>query len=42
VRGPDPEDREVLVFHIRDGKVQEVWQYIEDQCAYDESSPRSC
>jgi uncharacterized protein len=30
------EDREVLVFHIRDNKVVEVWQYIEDQYAYDE------
>jgi ketosteroid isomerase-like protein len=30
------EDREVLVFHPRDGKVVEVWQYIEDQYAYDE------
>jgi ketosteroid isomerase-like protein len=30
------EDREVLVFHIRDGQVAEVWQYIEDQYTYDE------
>ena len=30
------EDREILVFHIRDGKVVEVWQYIENQYAYDE------
>ena len=30
------EDREVLVCHVRDGKVVEVWQYIEDQYAYDE------
>jgi ketosteroid isomerase-like protein len=30
------EDREVLVFHVRDGKVVEVWQYIADQYAYDE------
>jgi len=30
------EDREALVFHIRDGKVVEVWQYIADQYAYDE------
>src|SRR5215211_7009530 len=30
------EDREVLVFHVRDGKVVEAWQYIEDQYAYDE------
>ena len=29
------EDREVLVFHPRDGKVVEVWQYVEDQYAYD-------
>jgi archaeosine-15-forming tRNA-guanine transglycosylase len=25
------EDREVLVFHLRDGKVVEVWQYLENQ-----------
>jgi ketosteroid isomerase-like protein len=30
------EDREVLVFHIGDGKVVEVWQYIENQYTYDE------
>jgi ketosteroid isomerase-like protein len=30
------EDREVLVSHIRDGKLVEVWQYIENQYAYDE------
>jgi ketosteroid isomerase-like protein len=30
------EDREVLVSHIRDGKIVEVWQYIENQYAYDE------
>jgi ketosteroid isomerase-like protein len=30
------EDREVLVFHLRDGKVVEVWQYIENQYTYDE------
>jgi uncharacterized protein len=30
------EDREVLVFHVRDGRIVEVWQYIEDQYAYDE------
>jgi ketosteroid isomerase-like protein len=29
-------DREVLVFHVRDGKIVEVWQYIEDQNTYDE------
>jgi hypothetical protein len=29
-------DREVLVFHPRDGKVVEVWQYIDDQYTYDE------
>ena len=29
------EDCEVLVFHLRDGKVVEVWQYIEDQYSYD-------
>jgi ketosteroid isomerase-like protein len=29
-------DREVLVFHVRDNKVVEAWQYIEDQYAYDE------
>jgi hypothetical protein len=26
----------VLVFHIGDGKVTEVWQYIENQYTYDE------
>jgi uncharacterized protein len=36
------EDREVLVFHIRDGRVVEVWQYIQDQYAYDEFFSRSC
>ena len=30
------DDREVLVFHVRDGTVVEVWQYLEDQYAYDE------
>jgi ketosteroid isomerase-like protein len=30
------EDREALVFHIRDGKVVEAWQYIENQYTYDE------
>jgi hypothetical protein len=25
----------VLVFHLRDGKVTEVWQYLEDQYTYD-------
>jgi ketosteroid isomerase-like protein len=30
------EDREVLVFHVRDRSVVEVWQYIEDQYTYDE------
>jgi ketosteroid isomerase-like protein len=30
------EDREVLVFHVRDNKVVEAWQYLEDQYAYDE------
>jgi ketosteroid isomerase-like protein len=30
------EDREVLVCHVRDGKIAEVWQYVEDQYAYDE------
>jgi len=29
------EDREVLVFHLRNGKVTEVWQYLEDQYTYD-------
>src|ERR687898_2808987 len=27
------EDREVLVFHVRDDKVVEAWQYIENQYA---------
>jgi len=30
------EDREVLVFHIRDSKVTEVWQHVENQYTYDE------
>ncbi len=30
------EDREVLVCHVRDGKVVEVWQYVQDQYTYDE------
>jgi len=30
------EDREVLVVHIRDGKIIEVWQHLEDQYTYDE------
>jgi ketosteroid isomerase-like protein len=30
------EDREVLVFHIRGGKVTEVWQHLENQYSYDE------
>jgi ketosteroid isomerase-like protein len=30
------EDREVLVFHLRDGRIVEVWQYLENQYAYDE------
>jgi uncharacterized protein len=30
------EDHEVVVFHIRDAKVVDVWQYIQDQYAYDE------
>jgi uncharacterized protein len=34
--GQTLEDREVLVFHIRDGKVVEVWQYLENQYTYDE------
>ena len=29
-------DREVLVFHVRDSRVVEVWQYLENQYAYDE------
>jgi uncharacterized protein len=29
-------DREVLVVHIRDGKIIEVWQHLEDQYTYDE------
>jgi ketosteroid isomerase-like protein len=29
-------DREVLVFHVRDGKVVEVWQYLQDQYTWDE------
>jgi hypothetical protein len=33
------EDREVLVFHIRDGKVIEVWQYLENQYTTTNSSP---
>jgi uncharacterized protein len=30
------EDHEVVVFHVRDDKVVEAWQYIENQYAYDE------
>ena len=30
------EDREVLVFHIGDGGVVAVWQYLENQDTYDE------
>jgi uncharacterized protein len=30
------EDREVLFCHVRDGRIAEVWQYVEDQYAYDE------
>ena len=30
------EDREVMVFHLRDGKVVEAWQYLENQYTYDE------
>jgi uncharacterized protein len=30
------EDNSVLVFHLRDGKVTEVWQYWADQYAADE------
>ena len=28
-------DRGLLVFHVRGGKVTEVWQYLEDQAAVD-------
>ena len=30
------EDHEVVVFHVRDDKVVEVWQYVENQYTYDE------
>ena len=30
------EDHEVVVFHVRDDKVVEAWQYLENQYAYDE------
>lgn len=30
------EDNNTLVFHVRDGKVTEVWQYWADQYAADE------
>ena len=30
------EDNNTLVFHVRDGKVTEVWQYWSDQYAADE------
>jgi uncharacterized protein len=33
--GRTMEDRGILVFHVRDGKVTEVWQYLEDQSAVD-------
>jgi uncharacterized protein len=29
------EDHEVVVFHVRDDKVVEAWQYLENQYAYD-------
>jgi uncharacterized protein len=35
-RGAEGLRIEVLVFHVRDGRVVEVWQYIEDQYTYDE------
>src|SRR5829696_8152552 len=35
------EDREVLVFHPRAGKVVEVWQYVEDQYVHDEVLSRA-
>src|ERR687887_202195 len=34
-QGRTLEDRSVLVFHIRDGKVPEVWQYSSDVDAFD-------
>jgi uncharacterized protein len=34
-------DRQVLVAHVRDGKIAEVWEHVEDQYAFDEFfSPR--
>ncbi len=35
-QGRTLEDRSVLVFHVRDGKATEVWQYVEDQDAFDQ------
>jgi hypothetical protein len=29
-------DRQVLVVHVRDGKIAEVWEHVEDQYAFDE------
>ena len=34
--GRSLEDREVLVVHVRDGKVVAAWQYLENQDTYDE------
>jgi ketosteroid isomerase-like protein len=34
--GKTLEDNNTLVFHVRDGKVTEVWQYSSDQYAADE------
>ena len=34
--GRSLEDREVLVFHVRDGRVVAAWQYLENQYTYDE------
>jgi ketosteroid isomerase-like protein len=35
--GQEIEDREVLVFHVRDGLVSEVWVYSWDQYRFDEA-----
>lgn len=38
VGGQEIEDREVLVFHHRDGQISEVWFYPSDQYSFDEAA----
>ena len=35
-QGRTLQDRSVLVFHLRDGKATEVWQYVEDPDTFDQ------